>query len=154
MSTDEHVESIPTTTALVKMRYIAEAVRLNPGRSGVHDQASAEFDRWLAQQQPQPAPGPLRWKFDGGRGAMLDEANRIVGYWTPPAQPDPLDATGSVAKPDGSQSAVSAADVERAVDAGLTMQVSLTPTPAQRAQYRAFLGHALAALGIPVRENN
>jgi len=29
------------------------------------------------------APGPLRWKFDGGRGAMLDEDDQIVGYWNP-----------------------------------------------------------------------
>lgn len=32
-------------------------------------------------------PGPLRWKFDGGRGAMVTESGRIVGYYTP-RQPD------------------------------------------------------------------
>lgn len=33
-------------------------------------------------------PGPLRWKFDGGRGAMVTESGRIVGYYNP-RQPDP-----------------------------------------------------------------
>lgn len=32
------------------------------------------------------APGPLRWKFDGGRGAMVDLNGRIVGYYTPSAE--------------------------------------------------------------------
>lgn len=32
-----------------------------------------------------PVPGQLRWKFDGGRGAMIDENDRIVGYYNPPA---------------------------------------------------------------------
>ncbi len=32
------------------------------------------------------APGQLRWKFDGGRGAMLDQNDQIVGYWTPPTR--------------------------------------------------------------------
>lgn len=30
-------------------------------------------------------PGPLRLKFDRGRGAMLDQNDRIVGYWQPPS---------------------------------------------------------------------
>lgn len=30
-------------------------------------------------------PGPLRRKWDGGRGAMLDLNDRIVGYYNPPA---------------------------------------------------------------------
>lgn len=28
------------------------------------------------------APGQLTWKFDGGRGAMIDEDGVIVGYFT------------------------------------------------------------------------
>jgi hypothetical protein len=31
-----------------------------------------------------PVPGQLRWKFDNGRGAMLDQSNRIVGYYKAP----------------------------------------------------------------------
>lgn len=32
---------------------------------------------------PRRNPGQLRWKFDGGRGAMIDAEDRIVGYWSP-----------------------------------------------------------------------
>ena len=35
---------------------------------------------------PAPAPGPLRWKYDGGHGAMLDEKDQVVGYYRPPAK--------------------------------------------------------------------
>ena len=49
---------------------------------------------WAARQvlagvAPQAAsvPGQLTRKFDGGRGAMLNEAGSIVGYYTPPVQP-------------------------------------------------------------------
>lgn len=31
-------------------------------------------------------PGPLRWKFDGGRGAMVDLNDRIVGYYNPSSE--------------------------------------------------------------------
>ena len=37
------------------------------------------------QPIPMAAPGPLRRKWDGGRGAMLDLNDRIVGYYMPPA---------------------------------------------------------------------
>ena len=32
------------------------------------------------------SPGQLRWVFDGGRGAMLDENDQVVGYWNPPTR--------------------------------------------------------------------
>lgn len=36
---------------------------------------------------PSPrVPGPLRWKFDGGRSAVLNEDNVIVGYLSSPPQ--------------------------------------------------------------------
>jgi len=39
---------------------------------------------WGKPVAPTGPPGRLRWKFDGGRGAMLDQHDRIVGYYNPP----------------------------------------------------------------------
>lgn len=48
---------------------------------GVPDRIFALHEVWFAAAG---VPGPLRRKFDGGRGAMLDENDRIVGYYNPP----------------------------------------------------------------------
>lgn len=47
---------------------------------------SAEED---AESQEAPArrrPGTLRWKFNGGRGSMVDSEGTVVGYWNPPSE--------------------------------------------------------------------
>lgn len=48
-------------------------------------------DALAGQPVAMAQPGPLRWKFDGGRGAMLDLRDHIVGYYTPQGlkMPDP-----------------------------------------------------------------
>jgi len=54
---------------------------------GTPSERELREEDWTLVRDAGRRPGQLRRKFDGGRGAMIDENDRIVGYYNSPTLP-------------------------------------------------------------------
>lgn len=90
---EEPVSDAALRYRLSAVRAVLDSPRVHGGRSAADPDGEVhrmvfvkDVEAALGGELPDMArPGPLRRKFDGGRGAMLDLSDRIVGYYNPPA---------------------------------------------------------------------